>query len=179
MWSVCQCVNINWTGGTSWGSAGYIKIRSATDMCGFLKQPVHPQASASVAVWLVFVQHICLLFAVGIAHRVNAKTKTPDGYQNQKSWSYWAFAFTYFFFSALGIWCCSFGSRMSFSVHLGFDVFFGLGDLITYLIDLSCIFRLSASCSTRGSAHHAETDEQWKSLLWLLGKGRPSSAGVA
>jgi len=36
--------------GTSWGSAGYIKIGSATDVCGVLKQPVFPQASASVTV---------------------------------------------------------------------------------------------------------------------------------
>merc|ERR1712127_152700 len=36
--------------GTSWGSAGYIKIGSATDVCGVLKQPVYPQVSASVAV---------------------------------------------------------------------------------------------------------------------------------
>merc|ERR1739841_487734 len=31
--------------GTSWGSAGYIKIGSATDVCGVLKQPVYPQVS--------------------------------------------------------------------------------------------------------------------------------------
>ena len=36
--------------GTSWGDAGYIKISSATDVCGVLKQPVYPQVSASVAV---------------------------------------------------------------------------------------------------------------------------------
>jgi len=36
--------------GTSWGSAGYIKIGSASDVCGVLKQPVYPQASASVSV---------------------------------------------------------------------------------------------------------------------------------
>merc|ERR1711865_517607 len=36
--------------GTSWGGAGYIKISSATDVCGVLKQPVYPQVSASVAV---------------------------------------------------------------------------------------------------------------------------------
>merc|ERR1711862_782091 len=36
--------------GASWGDAGYIKISSASDVCGVLKQPVYPQVSASVAV---------------------------------------------------------------------------------------------------------------------------------
>jgi len=36
--------------GTSWGDAGYIKISSASDVCGVLQQPVYPQVSASVAV---------------------------------------------------------------------------------------------------------------------------------
>merc|ERR1712224_287512 len=36
--------------GTSWGDAGYIKISSASDVCGVLNQPVYPTVSASVAV---------------------------------------------------------------------------------------------------------------------------------
>jgi len=36
--------------GTSWGADGYIKIGSATDVCGVLKQAVYPSVSGSVAV---------------------------------------------------------------------------------------------------------------------------------
>merc|ERR1712166_267558 len=36
--------------GTSWGNAGYIKIGSATNVCGVLNQAVYPQVSGSVAV---------------------------------------------------------------------------------------------------------------------------------
>jgi len=36
--------------GTSWGQSGYIKIGSASNVCGVLNQPVYPQVSASVAV---------------------------------------------------------------------------------------------------------------------------------
>merc|ERR1712070_341681 len=36
--------------GTSWGMDGYIKISSASNVCGVLNQPVYPQVSASVAV---------------------------------------------------------------------------------------------------------------------------------
>merc|ERR1712159_944937 len=36
--------------GTSWGDAGYIKISSASNVCGVLNQPVYPQVSGSVAV---------------------------------------------------------------------------------------------------------------------------------
>ena len=36
--------------GTSWGSSGYIKIGSATNVCGVLNQAVYPQVSGSVAV---------------------------------------------------------------------------------------------------------------------------------
>jgi len=36
--------------GTSWGMDGYIKIGSASNVCGVLNQPVYPQVSASVAV---------------------------------------------------------------------------------------------------------------------------------
>jgi len=36
--------------GTSWGQKGYIKISSATNVCGVLNQPVYPAVSASVAV---------------------------------------------------------------------------------------------------------------------------------
>jgi len=36
--------------GTSWGSAGYIKIGSATNVCGVLNQAVYPHVSGSVAV---------------------------------------------------------------------------------------------------------------------------------
>jgi C1A family cysteine protease len=36
--------------GTSWGSSGYIKISSMSNVCGVLNQPVYPVASASVAV---------------------------------------------------------------------------------------------------------------------------------
>lgn len=36
--------------GTSWGSAGYIKIGSATNQCGVLNQAGYPSVSASVAV---------------------------------------------------------------------------------------------------------------------------------
>merc|ERR1712054_719833 len=36
--------------GTSWGDAGYIKISSASNVCGVLSQPVYPQVSGSVAV---------------------------------------------------------------------------------------------------------------------------------
>jgi C1A family cysteine protease len=36
--------------GTSWGLNGYIKIGSASNVCGVLNQPVYPVASASVAV---------------------------------------------------------------------------------------------------------------------------------
>merc|ERR1712100_894602 len=34
---------------TSWGDAGYIKISSASNVCGVLNQPVYPQVSASHA----------------------------------------------------------------------------------------------------------------------------------
>merc|ERR1712167_242214 len=36
--------------GASWGDAGYIKIPSASNVCGVLTQPVYPQVSTSVAV---------------------------------------------------------------------------------------------------------------------------------
>merc|ERR1712070_1545 len=36
--------------GTSWGDAGYIKISSASNVCGVLNQPVYPEVSTSVAV---------------------------------------------------------------------------------------------------------------------------------
>merc|ERR1711957_814966 len=36
--------------GSSWGDAGYLKIGSATNVCGVLNQPVYPTVSASVAV---------------------------------------------------------------------------------------------------------------------------------
>jgi len=36
--------------GTSWGDAGYIKISSASNVCGVLSQPVYPEVSGSVAV---------------------------------------------------------------------------------------------------------------------------------
>ena len=36
--------------GASWGDAGYIKISSASNVCGVLNQPVYPQVSGSVAV---------------------------------------------------------------------------------------------------------------------------------
>jgi len=36
--------------GTSWGMSGYIKIGSASNVCGVLNQPVYPEVSASVAV---------------------------------------------------------------------------------------------------------------------------------
>merc|ERR1711865_355003 len=36
--------------GSSWGDAGYIKIGSATNLCGVLNQAVYPQVSGSVAV---------------------------------------------------------------------------------------------------------------------------------
>jgi len=36
--------------GTSWGLSGYLKISSASNVCGVLNQPVYPQVSASVAV---------------------------------------------------------------------------------------------------------------------------------
>jgi C1A family cysteine protease len=36
--------------GTSWGMSGYIKISSASNVCGVLNQPVYPQVTASVAV---------------------------------------------------------------------------------------------------------------------------------
>jgi len=36
--------------GTSWGASGYIKISSASNVCGVLSQPVYPAVSTSVAV---------------------------------------------------------------------------------------------------------------------------------
>merc|ERR1712127_463885 len=36
--------------GTSWGQAGYIKISSASNVCGALNQPVYPVVQAAVAV---------------------------------------------------------------------------------------------------------------------------------
>merc|ERR1711862_683763 len=36
--------------GASWGDAGYIKISSASNVCGVLNQPVYPEVSGSVAV---------------------------------------------------------------------------------------------------------------------------------
>merc|ERR1739841_470166 len=36
--------------GTSWGMSGYIKISSASNVCGVLTQPVSPQVSASLVV---------------------------------------------------------------------------------------------------------------------------------
>merc|ERR1711998_187627 len=36
--------------GASWGDNGYIKISSASNVCGVLSQPVYPQVSGSVAV---------------------------------------------------------------------------------------------------------------------------------
>merc|ERR1712070_347925 len=36
--------------GASWGDAGYVKISSASNVCGVLNQPVYPEVSTSVAV---------------------------------------------------------------------------------------------------------------------------------
>merc|ERR1719163_647245 len=36
--------------GTSWGDAGYIKISSASNVCGVLNQPVYPTVSSAVSV---------------------------------------------------------------------------------------------------------------------------------
>jgi cathepsin L len=36
--------------GASWGDAGYIKISSASNVCGVLNQPVYPEVSTSVSV---------------------------------------------------------------------------------------------------------------------------------